>query len=226
MHDDDRARKELEKRIYWDVVSRSPDSWLKVILKMFAEPDYAKSIVRKHLAFPKSRRLLTTDRIVLEQQILQYYLSNPRIRDVLFVGCDADTARYERDHFSNVRFVTIEPNPDNRKFGAIHHVQAPLENLAKHFRPGYFDLIICNGVFGWGLDSFDDCQAAFGQCHACLRPDGHLLLGWNDVPRRTPFPLEQISSLSRFRKFDCPLFGTWRYLTDTPYRHTFDFYLK
>ena len=29
-----------------------------------------------------------------------------------------------------------------------------------------------------------------------------------------------------FRKYTFPPLGTWRYLTDTPYRHTFDFYRK
>jgi SAM-dependent methyltransferase len=228
MSSEERARKELEQRVYWDVVSRSPDSRLQVILKMLAEPDYAKSVVRKHLHLGNSNPLplLTTDRLVLEQQIFQYYRSQPHIRDVLFVGCDADTARYEKDYFSNVRFVTIEPNPDNRKFGSTHHVEAPLENLGRHFAPEAFDLIICNGVFGWGLDELDNCEAAFDQCHACLRTGGQLLLGWNDVPRRAPFPLETITSLARFQKFDFPLFGTWRYLTDTVYRHVFDFYSK
>ena len=97
MSSEERARKELEQRVYWDVVSRSPDSRLQVILKMLAEPDYARSVVRKHLQRGNSSPLplLTTDRLVLEQQIFQYYRSQPHIRDVLFVGCDADTARYE-----------------------------------------------------------------------------------------------------------------------------------
>jgi hypothetical protein len=46
------------------------------------------------------------------------------------------------------------------------------------------------------------------------------------VPRRCPFPLESIASLARFRRHEFPLFGNWRYLTDTVYRHTFDFYVK
>jgi hypothetical protein len=50
------------------------------------------------------------------------------MREVLFVGCDADTARYEEDYFSKVNFVTIERNPEHRQYGAKHHVEAPLEN--------------------------------------------------------------------------------------------------
>jgi len=221
------ARKELEQRVYWDVVSRRPDSLLKLLVKMVKEPAYARSVFRKHLHFGKPRPLplLTTDRLVLEHQIFKYYQSHPEIRDILFVGCDADTATYARC-FSNKRFVTIEPNPDNRRFGATEHVVAPLEDLDKHFPAESFDLVLCNGVFGWGLDDFPNCETAFAQAHSALRPRGHLVVGWNDVPRRAPFALESIPSLTRFKKFHFPSFNTWRYLTNTVYRHTFDFYCK
>jgi SAM-dependent methyltransferase len=228
MMTEEQARRELEQRVYWDVVSRRPDSVLKLALKMLTEPAYARSVIRKHLRFGKPRPLplLTTDRLVLEQQIFKYYQSRFEMRDVLFVGCDADTARYHDDYFSRVRFVTLEPNPDNRQFGAQEHVVATLEDLGKHCPPQSFDLILCNGVFGWGLDEPESCDAAFAQAYRVLRPGGHMLLGWNDVPRRTPVPLEDIPSLGWFKKYDFPLFGTWRHLTDTVYRHTFDFYCK
>jgi SAM-dependent methyltransferase len=228
MSSEKQARKELEQRVYWDVVSRSPDSRLQVLGKMVREPHYAKSVIRKHInrRKPSPLPLLTTDRLVLEQQIFRYYQSQAQIRDVVFVGCDADTARYEKDFFSGVRFVTVEPNPDHRQYGATHHIAAPLEDLNKHFAAQSFDLIICNGVFGWGLDEYENCEVAFERCYECLRTGGQLLLGWNDVPRRAPFPLEKINSLARFKKFEFPPFGSWRYLTDTVYRHTFDFYSK
>jgi SAM-dependent methyltransferase len=101
-----------------------------------------------------------------------------------------------------------------------------MEEIGKHIPAGSLDLIICNGVFGWGLDDADNCEKAFAAAHEALKPGGQMLLGWNDVPRRCPFPLESIASLSKFRKHEFPLFGNWRYLTDTVYRHTFDFYLK
>jgi len=87
-------------------------------------------------------------------------------------------------------------------------------------------LIICNGVFGWGLDRREQCEAAFSQCYSRLRNDGHFLFGWDDVPRRTPVPLATLSSLTRFRPYDFPPLGTSRYVTDTQYRHTYAFYRK
>jgi SAM-dependent methyltransferase len=221
-------RRKLEQRLYWDMTLQRPDTHWKTLKKMLAEPHYAGSVIRKHLHFalPRGGPLLTTDRLVLEQQLFPYYQSQSHIQDVLFVGCDADTAHYETTYFDHARFVTLEPDPANRKFGAAHHVEAPLESLVRHFPPESFDLIICNGVFGWGLNELQACEAAFGQCHTCLRRKGQLLVGWNDVPTRAQFPLERIRSLARFRRYEFPLLGTWRYRTDTAYRHVFDFYMK
>jgi SAM-dependent methyltransferase len=100
------------------------------------------------------------------------------------------------------------------------------EDLGAHIDPGSLDLIICNGVFGWGLDEKENCEEAFAAAHVALKPGGQMLLGWNDVPRRCPFALESIASLSRFREHEFALFGRYRYLTDTVYRHVFDFYQK
>jgi hypothetical protein len=210
-------RRRLEQRIYWDLVNQRPDSRWQTVKKMLAEPHYAQTVIRKQLnkhlytVLPRGP-LPTTDRLVLEREIFRYYQSQPQIEDVLFVGCDADTAHYEKSHFSNKRFVTLEPNPVNREFGATHHVQAVLQDLGQYFPRAAFDLIICNGVIGFGLDEPDDC--------------GQLLVGWNDLPVRVPCPPEHIRSLSRFHRQRFAPLGAWRYRTDTAYRHVFDFYLK
>ncbi|MBV8803964.1 MAG: class I SAM-dependent methyltransferase [Sinobacteraceae bacterium] len=225
-------RRRLEQRIYRDLVNPRPGTHWQTVKKMLVDPDYAQSVIRKNLykhldtVLPRRGPLPTTDRLVLELEVFQYYQSRADIEDVLFVGCDGDTAHYENSYFGNKRFVTLEPNPANRKFGASHHVEAVLQSLGEHFPPAAFDLIICNGVIGFGLDTPEACEAAFEQCHHCLREGGQLLVGWNDLPHRTPCPLEQIHSLSRFHKHRFPPLGAWRYRTDTAYRHVFDFYIK
>jgi len=87
-------------------------------------------------------------------------------------------------------------------------------------------LILCNGVFGWGLDEKCDVEQAFQACFECLRGGGVLVIGWDDIEERRPFPLEQCVSLRQFEPFVFPAFGVARYVTQTPYRHTFDFYRK
>jgi SAM-dependent methyltransferase len=223
-----RVRKKLEAKIYWDVVSERPKSLVGMLSKMISEPPYFMSVVRKNLHFgkPKPCPILTTDRIVLEHQIFDLYRRSDEFGTILFVGCDADTARYHELYFADRRFITLEPNEANRSFGAKEHIVGTMEEMGSHIPDGSLDLVLCNGVFGWGLDDKANCEKAFAAAHRALRHGGQLLVGWNDVPRRAPFPLENIASLSQFRKYTCPLYGSWRYLTDTVYRHTFDFYQK
>lgn len=220
----DKARANIENRIYRDAVGEKPESTWRVLKAMLGERGFAARVIRKRLHLPTP--LDTTDRAVLEQKIFPHYYSNPLVCDVLFVGCNTYTAHYQSEFFPDVNFVTLEPDFELAKFGASCHIVAPLEELGRHCPPGSFDLIICNGVFGWGLNDYDQCEAAFNQCHECLVHGGHLVLGWDDLPQRTPVPLDRLRSLARFHKQVFAPLGSWRYRTDTPFRHTYDFYRK
>ena len=220
----ERARHEIEARVYRDAIGEPPESKWKIIVPLLTEYGYASRVVRKRLGLPTP--LNTEDRRVLEQSIFPYYQADASFKKILFVGCNTYTSHYQRRYFENKNFWTIEPDAALVKFGAAQHVVAPLEEVGRHFDAHFFDLIICNGVFGWGLDRPAQCEAAFSQCHNCLRDGGQLVFGWDDVLRRTPFALADIPSLAQFSRFEFPPLGTWRYLTDTPYRHTFDFYKK
>jgi SAM-dependent methyltransferase len=224
MNRSERARQAIHARIYRDAAGEPPEAKWKIIVPLLTERGYFMRVLRKRLGL--STPLDTEDRRVLEQVIFPYYAADPSFKSILFVGCNTYTLHYQQRFFPNSDYWTIEPDPSLRKFGAVQHVIAPLEEVGKHFPAARFDLIICNGVFGWGLDRAEQLEAAFSQCHACLREGGHLVFGWDDIPRRTPVSLAQISSIAKFRQFTFPPLHTWRYLTDTPYRHTFDFYQK
>jgi SAM-dependent methyltransferase len=185
---------------------------------------FASRVIRKRLGLPVPME--TEDRRVLEQIIFPHYLADRNVRRVLFVGCDWYTRHYQHFYFANVDYWTIEPAMEKRKFGAKQHIVAPLETLSAHFPPEMFDLIVCNGVYGWGLNRREQCESAFAQCYAHLRKGGYLLLGWDDIPERNPLSLADIESLQQFSKETVAALGSWRYLTDTPYRHTYDFYRK
>jgi SAM-dependent methyltransferase len=220
----ERARRQIEARIYQDAIGEPAGEKWKMLVPFFTEHGFAARVLRKRLGLPTP--LNTTDRIVLEQVIFPHYSQDPAIKTMLFVGCGTYTAHYQRRFFPHKNFWTIEPDPGAARHGARQHIVAPLEELERHFPANHFDLIICNGVFGWGLDRHDQCEAAFSQCHSRLANDGHFLFGWDDVARRTPVALETISSLARFRQYTFPALSTSRYVTDTPYRHTYAFYRK
>jgi SAM-dependent methyltransferase len=166
----------------------------------------------------------TLDREILENTIIPFFVARG-VRRVLFVGTDWFTKHYDR-FFAGSDYWTIEIEPGRRRFGAAQHVVDSLEHLDRHFPKAHFDLILCNGVYGWGLNDPASCEEAFQQCYDCLRNQGVLMLGWNDVPEHRPFPLESVRSLSQFARLEDSPFGTWRYAAPTLTRHTYDFYTK
>jgi SAM-dependent methyltransferase len=221
----ERARRAFEGRLYRQMMGLPRDPRRKLLVALFTEHGYLPRFIRRRLRLPAP--IDTHDRRVLEQIIFPGYLADPRIGRVLFVGCDNYTAQYQRRFFASHDYWTIEPNPKMRRYGSKQHVIARLEQLSDHFRPGFFDLIICNGVYGWGLDSAEQCEIAFANCHTCLAPGGHLLIGWDDIPPHRPSVLlPEVASLTGFDKFQFPALGSWRYLTDTPYRHIYEFYQR
>jgi SAM-dependent methyltransferase len=220
----ERALQQIEDRIYRLTVGGQPDSRWRHIVNLLTEQGYAIGEIRRRLGLPAP--LDTEDRRILEESVFPHYCNNPEFRSVLFVGCAVFTSHYQKTFFADKEFWTIEPEAAQAKFGSTRHVIAPLEELSEHFAPGYFDVIFCNGVYGWGLDSMAQGEAAFAQCHSCLRDGGHLVFGWNDVPARTPFSLDDIQSRNAFKHVEFPALKSWRYFTDTRHRHVFDFYKK
>ena len=169
--------------------------------------------------------LRNEDRRVLEQIIFPYFLRGDAYRDVLFVGCHWYTRGYNK-RFEKKNYWTIEIDPSRGKYGAKQHIVDGLQNLSMHFKPGALDLILCNGVFGWGLDARADVEKAFEAGSDCLRDGGVLVIGWDDIEERRPFHLAECQSLRALRPFVFPPLGTAEYMTDTPYRHTYTFYIK
>ena len=98
--------------------------------------------------------------------------------------------------------------------------------MPARFAAGYFDLIIMNGVYGYGLSEQGACERSFDACFRLLRSGGHFLLGWNDLPEHRGAPLESIESLGRFTPVVLPALGAHRYEAGTVSRHIFEFFRR
>ena len=179
--------------------------------------------------------LHTPPRYILEQIIIPYFVYQKDIKTVLFVGCDWYTKHYHREFFRGMEYWTIDPDSKKQRYGSPNHVVDSLEKLHYYFPSGYFDLIICNGVYGWGLDHKEQCEIAFRNCFDCLRYGGEFILGWDDLPEDSPFfpvgwhrpvSIEELESLKAFRHQRFAPLSTWRYLVKSPIYHTYDFYVK
>ena len=128
------------------------------------------------------------DRRVLEKIIFPFFSSNSEFNKILFVGCDWYTKVYNKI-FEGKDFQTMDINPKVKIYGANKHIIDRVENIGKYFNDSVLDLIICNGVWGWGLNEKSQTEEAFLGCYQYIRERGILLLGWDDIQKCRPFPL-------------------------------------
>jgi hypothetical protein len=168
----------------------------------------------------------TDARRVLDTIILPYFADQGGCSKILFVGCAWYTRGYSR-LFAGKDYYTLDIDPSQSRYGSKRlHITDSLANVTAHFSEGELDLIVCNGVFGWGLDDKPEVERAFLGCYECLREGGFFILGWNDIPTRRPFAPEESESLQRFMPEALAPLGTHRFATSNPNRHMFDFYIK
>lgn len=170
-------------------------------------------------------RRRSRDRTLLERHILPAYARRADVRRVLFVGCARYTQHYRR-FFVASEYWTMDAVPRNRRWGARLHIRDRLERLDRHVAPGYFDLIICNGVLGWGLNRRDDAESAFAACHRALRVGGELVLGWNDIFPHNEVRPESLNALRRYERVAVHGLCGPVVRVDVPHRHVFEFYRK
>jgi hypothetical protein len=99
----------------------------------------------------------------------------------LFVGCRKYTKHYPALLAARgVECWTIDIDPTAARWGAPgRHVIGDIQDALDHWPPSSFDSIILNGVFGFGLNSVRDQNAALRVCRILLANDGWLVLGWN-----------------------------------------------
>ena len=173
---------------------------------------------------PKHR---AKDRRLLDEVILPRLAREARYKRVLFVGCDWYTEHVEDLFVAEGReYATIELDPARARHGAKRHFVGALAHLGKHVAPGSLDLIICNGVIGWGLNDPLEIERSMTACVEALASSGVLLLGWDDVPEKLPVPIERIEALKALRPvipagFDSPVIRAGTYTN-----HTFGFWEK
>lgn len=167
------------------------------------------------------------DRYILEQKIIPFFIAQKEFAKVLFVGCGSYTKHYEK-WFSKKEYWTIDINPMKKFYGAKKHITGSMSDLNLYFQENDLDLILCNGVFGWGLNEKKDVEDAFLGCYQSLRQGGVLVVGWDDVPEKKPFPLETCESLNRFQSYFFPPLSTSQYrnVADKSEKHVFNFYVK
>jgi SAM-dependent methyltransferase len=118
-------------------------------------------------------------RVVLVNEILPAYAKcGGRI---LWVGC----RRYTRDYGALLERTggecwTTDIEITHAKWGQSgRHFTWDLVAIDELIAGSSFDSVLCNGVFGFGVDTRESQGAALKAMSRILKPGGRLLLGWN-----------------------------------------------
>ena len=174
-------------------------------------------IVKKHVNHDREK---FNDRNVLEKIIFPYVLAHHTPQTILDIGRE-DYQKFYNEFFKGRHLWTLDIDPEREAFGADNHIIDNATNIKKHFKDNYFDFILMNGVFGWGLNKEDDVQKAFNAIYEILKPGGVFILGWND----DIVPLNKIEGLKKLKPYYFkPLDGTEFCCVNG--NHTYNFYIK
>jgi hypothetical protein len=165
------------------------------------------------------------DRKVLEQVIFPELLRSPKYKRILFVGCAWYTLHYPK-LFSDREFITMEISPEEARYGAKTHIVDTCENIGNHFSAGSLDVVILNGVYGFGLNQLPAIERTLRATYHALTDEGLFILGWNDLPNHSPYPIEQIERLTPLKPYVFPPLSVSVYESDAKNRHRFHFYRK
>ena len=137
-----------------------------------------------------------SDRVHLRNVILPA-IARGGLARVLFVGVRGYTRSYgEAFQGTSTEFWTSDIDPAAAPCGAPgRHVIGDACRLDEAFPDKNFDLVVMNGVFGWGLDDPAGMDRAVVAAHRVLAPGGWLLLGWNADRIADPDTLPAIAGL-------------------------------
>ncbi|AMG46070.1 class I SAM-dependent methyltransferase [Achromobacter ruhlandii] len=173
-------------------------------------------------------RLDTPSRGFLEQRIFGYLnrLAADRSapQELLFLGLDKHNWHYPR--LLRANFHSLDISPRNAVYGrpGRHRVGDALA-MAAHYGPDAFDVVVANGLLGFGIDGESGLRRLLAQCHEVLKPGGVLVLGYNDLRERTPFPVVVDGGLEEFVPAIDGVTAS-RHMVEDRYRHVYCFCRK
>ena len=173
--------------------------------------------------------LRTLDRSFLEKKVFKYLntLPNNQKSKLLFIGVEY----YTRHYYSKLNFdvTTIDIDPDKKKYGNRHkHIVGSATEINSFFPKNYFNVIVANGLLGYGMNGKLEFDKMLSQCHETLVKNGILVLGYNQTPRHLNFDLTDCMNYKLFTDFipDIDSVKTSNIMVNSKNNHTFIFLKK
>nr|WP_314358785.1 hypothetical protein [uncultured Achromobacter sp.] len=199
---------------------------LKTLLKRVLFKLSPRTAERLNIDF----RLRAPNRDFLEESVFGYLNEMAAVADhdikTLFVGIDKHNWHYPRLLLCQFHSLDIEARkavygrPGSHWTGSAIH-------MADHYGPNAFDVVVANGLLGFGINNAAEFRRLLTQCELVLKPGGLLVLGYNDRPDRAPFPVMPVVR-EYFESFVPPIVGVQAdiHRVDDDFQHVFVFAKK
>jgi hypothetical protein len=180
----------------------------------------ASSWLRHQLRYARcgGRTERSPDRLILVEGLLPAFADH--CARILWIGVRRYTAAYPAALERNgAACWTLDIDPAARRWGhPRRHLTCDLLRLADLDPQLRFDAVLCNGVFGYGVDTPERQQAAVRAMGAAIADGGWLMLGWNSHRVQDPLPAALATGLFR----PTPLAGLSPRLEVAGTTHVFD----
>lgn len=171
------------------------------------------------------------DRRFLENEVFRFlnarHSDTSKSSKLLFIGLDKHNWHYPR--LLDLEFHTIDLDPRNARYArkGLHTVGTATQ-LGEYYKPASFDVVIANGMVGFGINSLDAFDAMIHGVARVLKPGGLLVLGYSKLPDRVHFELDQASALKPFRaeRPDIPMMSGPQHLIPNEFQHVYWFMSK
>ncbi|MEO7426617.1 MAG: class I SAM-dependent methyltransferase [Fibrobacteria bacterium] len=162
------------------------------------------------------------DRLFLENRLFRVFRLEKY--SVLSIGCHPASQIYRR-LLPEDSYHTLDIDPGNARYGAASHTVGDCRELHTLFGGRRFDLILFNGIIGYGINDEGMLRAFLASAHSVLSDKGWLVIGYNDIPERKGELIHAIDP-RLFRKTDFTDVIPSRVELKTHNRHTFEFYRR
>lgn len=181
---------------------------------------FCKDIIKKYANYKRAK---FEDRNVLEAIIFPWVLKELEPKAILDIGRE-EYQKFYNHFFAGRDLWSMDFDPKCKKFGAKNHLTGDAADVGEMFSAKQFDVVLMNGVFGWGLNEPEKIEKCFAGIYKVLKPGGFFVLGYNDWDVLPMQPTE-IKNLKKLTPFVFPPLKAEKFKCVNG-EHTYRFYKK